>query len=106
MLIGVIADDFTGATDVAGFLVSNGVSTTQLIGVPPASLTVDAEAVVISLKSRTCAPEDRITSYNVCYTKLLRISLRSCPAQKPGPAPRITTTRASASASARCWLPT
>lgn len=76
MLIGVIADDFTGATDVAGFLVSNGVSTTQLIGVPPASLTVDAEAVVISLKSRTCAPEDAVAMSLAAYEWLRD---RDCP---------------------------
>ena len=27
MKLGVIADDFTGATDIAGFLVENGLST-------------------------------------------------------------------------------
>ena len=34
MKLGVIADDFTGATDIAGFLVENGLSTLQLAGVP------------------------------------------------------------------------
>ena len=54
MLLGIIADDFTGAADIAGFLVANGTSTTQIIGVPPDDLDVEAEAVVISLKSRSC----------------------------------------------------
>ena len=53
MKIGVIADDFTGATDIAGFLVAGGLTTTQMIGVPDADAQVDAEAVVISLKSRS-----------------------------------------------------
>ncbi|EJW09933.1 putative pyridoxine biosynthesis protein [Rhodovulum sp. PH10] len=60
MLIGVIADDFTGATDIAGFLVSAGVSTTQVIGVPPDTMRPEAEAVVISLKSRSCPPAEAI----------------------------------------------
>ncbi len=60
MLIGVIADDFTGATDIAGFLVENGLRTTQLIGIPDVALRVDAEAVVISLKSRSCPPEEAV----------------------------------------------
>ncbi|WP_373946006.1 3-oxo-tetronate kinase [Paracoccus marcusii] len=53
MKIGVIADDFTGATDIAGFLVAGGLTTTQMIGVPDADAQVDADAVVISLKSRS-----------------------------------------------------
>jgi 3-dehydrotetronate 4-kinase len=60
MLLGVIADDFTGATDIAGFLVANGVSTSQIIGVPADGLVVEAEAVVISLKSRSCPPEQAV----------------------------------------------
>ena len=48
MKIGVIADDFTGATDIAGFLVAGGLTTTQMIGVPDADAQVDADAVVIS----------------------------------------------------------
>lgn len=34
MILGVIADDFTGGTDIASFLVKEGMSTIQLIGVP------------------------------------------------------------------------
>lgn len=54
MLLGVIADDFTGATDIASFLVENGLSTVQLNGVPQEELPLEAQAVVISLKSRSC----------------------------------------------------
>jgi len=60
LLIGVIADDFTGATDIAGFLVANGLSTTQLIGVPKPDTRVETDAVVVSLKSRSCPPEEAI----------------------------------------------
>ncbi|WP_181952401.1 3-oxo-tetronate kinase [Yersinia canariae] len=54
MRLGVIADDFTGATDIASFLVENGMSTVQINGVPEADYQVSADAVVISLKSRSC----------------------------------------------------
>lgn len=53
MKIGVIADDFTGATDIASFLVENGLSTMQFNGIPKADEAVDTDAVVISLKSRS-----------------------------------------------------
>ncbi|GAA3883778.1 four-carbon acid sugar kinase family protein [Gibbsiella dentisursi] len=58
MLLGVIADDFTGATDIASFLVNNGLPTVQLNGVPQGSAPAGAQAVVISLKTRSCpAPQ-------------------------------------------------
>ena len=60
MKLGVIADDFTGATDVAGFLVSNGVPTIQLLGVPQTEPPTQADAYVVSLKSRSCPIEEAI----------------------------------------------
>lgn len=53
MLLGCIADDFTGATDLANTLVKTGMHTVQSIGVPSSSEIADADAVVIALKSRT-----------------------------------------------------
>ncbi len=54
LLLGAIADDATGATDLASILVERGMRTVQTIGVPRAELDVgDAEAVVVALKSRT-----------------------------------------------------
>jgi uncharacterized protein YgbK (DUF1537 family) len=52
MILGCIADDFTGATDLASTLVRGGMRTVQLIGVPDGAVP-DADAVVIALKSRT-----------------------------------------------------
>jgi 3-dehydrotetronate 4-kinase len=52
MILGIIADDFTGATDVASMLVREGMRTVQVIGVP-AGPAPDADAVVVALKSRT-----------------------------------------------------
>ena len=54
MLLGVIADDLTGATDVALMLAREGMRVVQTVGVPQsASALPDADAVVVSLKSRT-----------------------------------------------------
>ncbi len=54
MLLGAIADDFTGATDLCSMLVRGGMRTVQLIGVPRQGETPpDADAVVVALKSRT-----------------------------------------------------
>ena len=54
ILLGAIADDFTGATDLCSMLVRNGMRTVQLIGVPEPGLAVpEADAVVVALKSRT-----------------------------------------------------
>lgn len=61
MLLGVIADDFTGATDIAGFLVENGMSTIQLNGIPTGDIDATADAVVISLKSRSCSVDQAIS---------------------------------------------
>ncbi|WP_436641112.1 3-oxo-tetronate kinase [Microbaculum sp. FT89] len=54
MLIGAVADDLTGATDLALMLTAGGMRTIQVIGVPddPASLA-HYDAVVVALKSRT-----------------------------------------------------
>lgn len=53
-VLGCIADDFTGATDLANNLVRGGMRTVQLIGVPDAGTAVpDVDAIVVALKSRT-----------------------------------------------------
>lgn len=58
--VGIIADDFTGATDIASFLVQNGLSTIQFNGVPQQHDALTAQAIVISLKSRSCPPEQAV----------------------------------------------
>jgi uncharacterized protein YgbK (DUF1537 family) len=58
MLLGCIADDFTGATDLANMLVRGGMRTIQTIGVPEAPLAREVDGIVVALKSRTIpAPE-------------------------------------------------
>ncbi|RTY57016.1 four-carbon acid sugar kinase family protein [Pantoea sp. YU22] len=58
--LGIIADDFTGATDIASFLVQNGLPTIQFNGVPQQHDALTAQAIVISLKSRSCPAEQAI----------------------------------------------
>lgn len=60
IFLGCIADDFTGATDLANNLVRAGMRVVQTNGVPTRPLTTDVDAVVIALKSRTIAPTDAI----------------------------------------------
>ncbi|MCU4120578.1 3-oxo-tetronate kinase [Variovorax sp. N23] len=60
MVLGCIADDFTGATDLANNLVRAGMRVVQTIGVPSTPLAADVDAVVVALKSRTIAPADAI----------------------------------------------
>ena len=60
LLLGCIADDFTGATDLANNLVRAGMRVVQTIGIPNAPLSAEVDAVVVALKSRTIAPQDAI----------------------------------------------
>ena len=58
--LGCIADDFTGATDLANNLVRSGMRVVQTIGVPTTPLTADVDAVVVALKSRTVPKAEAI----------------------------------------------
>lgn len=65
MLIGVIADDFTGASDIAmtlsqGLPGEGGLRTTQYLGVPQQPAETDVEAGVIALKSRSLPVQDAV----------------------------------------------
>ena len=54
LLLGIIADDYTGATDIASTLAQQGMRVIQVIGIPRDDFDPgDAEAIVIALKSRT-----------------------------------------------------
>lgn len=58
--LGCIADDFTGATDLANNLVRAGMRTVQAIGVPAGALETPADAVVVALKTRTLPAADAV----------------------------------------------
>ena len=60
MTLGCIADDFTGATDLANNLVRTGMRVVQAIGVPTRALDAEVDAVVIALKSRNLPAQDAI----------------------------------------------
>ncbi len=60
MLLGCIADDFTGASDLANTLAKGGMATTQFVGIPTQAAAPGCEAGVISLKSRTITPADAV----------------------------------------------
>ncbi|MBN9498636.1 MAG: four-carbon acid sugar kinase family protein [Alphaproteobacteria bacterium] len=52
MRLGVIADDFTGASDAANTLVRGFMSTVQSVGIPQGTAP-ECDALVVSLKTRT-----------------------------------------------------
>ena len=60
LFLGCIADDFTGASDLANNLVHSGMRVVQTIGVPSGPLDVDVDAVVVALKSRTNPPAEAV----------------------------------------------
>jgi uncharacterized protein YgbK (DUF1537 family) len=66
-VLGCIADDFTGATDLANNLVRAGMRVVLTVDVPTQTETIDADAVVVALKSRT-----------VPAAKAVEQSLRAC----------------------------
>ncbi len=57
---GAIADDFTGATDLAGLLARSGVRVSLRIGVPQQPPSDTAPLEIIALKCRTAPVEDAI----------------------------------------------
>jgi uncharacterized protein YgbK (DUF1537 family) len=59
-LLGCIADDFTGGTDLGGLLVKHHMRTVLMNGVPNEPGPPNADAVVIALKSRTCPVAEAI----------------------------------------------
>lgn len=61
LVLGAIADDFTGATDLANNLVRAGMRTVQVLGVPTGkALPDEVDAIVVALKSRSCPVDQAI----------------------------------------------
>ncbi|MGN6585131.1 MAG: four-carbon acid sugar kinase family protein, partial [Rhizobiaceae bacterium] len=60
MLLGCIADDFTGASDLANTLAKQGMRTVQFSGVPAGDDAPDCEAGVVALKTRSIQPEEAV----------------------------------------------
>ena len=91
--LGVIADDYTGATDIASMLVRGGMRTIQTIGIPSQNLakSLHADAVVIALKSRSIALDAAVAQslrrWHVCKRSgrnrsISNTALRSIPPPK------------------------
>lgn len=70
MLLGVVADDITGATDLCLMLSREGMRVIQIMGVPEQPMP-DADAVVVALKSRSI-PADEAILLSVQATRALR----------------------------------
>lgn len=66
MVLGCIADDFTGASDIASFFAKGGMRTRLYNGVPQGVCETNFDAVVIALKTRTqqttCAITESLTA--------------------------------------------
>jgi 3-dehydrotetronate 4-kinase len=80
VILGVIADDFTGATDVASMLVRAGMRTLQLIGVPDEeeAPAPQADAVVVALKTRTVPAADAVRESLTALRWLQAAGMRQC----------------------------
>jgi uncharacterized protein YgbK (DUF1537 family) len=76
MQIGCIADDLTGATDVANEFVRQGLKTVQVVGVPTRPLPLDVDAVVVALKSRSIEPD---VAVRLSLTALQWLKDAGCP---------------------------
>ena len=71
LLLGCIADDLTGATDLANTLVRQGMRTVQVIGVPAAGEPFpEADAIVVALKSRTIAAAEAVAMSRAALERL------------------------------------
>ncbi len=75
MLLGVIADDFTGASDVGSTLAKGlpgegGLHTAQFLGVPQDNAPPTIDAGVIALKSRSIAPDEAVAQSLAALTWL------------------------------------
>ncbi|NVN12065.1 3-oxo-tetronate kinase, partial [Nguyenibacter vanlangensis] len=77
-LLGCIADDFTGATDLASTLVAGGMRTVQTIGVQDGAMPADsaADAVVVALKTRTIPAEQAVAQSLDALTWLRNMGCR------------------------------
>ena len=77
LLLGSVADDFTGATDLADTLVNAGLTTVLLLGLPDAgsgklpAAAQNADAVVIALKTRSIPAADAVRQ-SLAAARLLR----------------------------------
>ena len=78
LFLGVVADDFTGASDAASFLVQAGVRTVMFSGVPEVlpELEKDTAAVVVAMKTRTIPAEEAVKEMLAAFRWLKEIGAK------------------------------
>lgn len=77
MLLGCIADDFTGASDLALMLTREGLRTLLLTGLPEENIdSADAQAIVVALKSRTIPAAEAVAQSLAAADKLAKAGAR------------------------------
>ncbi|TQL46965.1 uncharacterized protein YgbK (DUF1537 family) [Homoserinimonas aerilata] len=70
-LLGCIADDFTGATDIGAALVKAGYRTAVTIGHATVESADSVDAVVVALKTRTTPVDDAVDASTAAYDALV-----------------------------------
>ena len=76
VLLGCIADDFTGGTDLANTLVRQGMRTVQINGLPSGPLSLPAtDALIVSLKCRSVEPASAV---HMCREALTWLRQQGC----------------------------
>ena len=79
LLLGCVADDFTGATDLASMLTRGGMRTILKLGAPAeAEALPEAEAVVVALKSRTAPAEEAVAESLASWRWMAAGGARQC----------------------------
>ena len=77
ILLGSIADDYTGASDLANTLTKNGLRTVQTVGIPDEALELpDVDAVVVAMKIRSVAANDAVAAATAADAWLRRRGAR------------------------------
>jgi uncharacterized protein YgbK (DUF1537 family) len=76
VLLGCIADDSTGASDLANTLAKGGMRTVQFIGTPGPDEAVDCDAGVVALKTRSIAPDEAVAQSLQALERLLALGCR------------------------------
>src|ERR1700730_4899870 len=68
IVLGCIADDYTGASDLANTLTRNGLRTIQTIGVPNPTLELpEVDAVVIAVKIRSVPSQEAVAAARAAH---------------------------------------
>jgi 3-dehydrotetronate 4-kinase len=77
MILGSVADDFTGATDLAGMLAEGGLRTILVLGLPAAdAVAPDVDAVVVAMKTRTIPADEAVSQSLAAWRWLARSGAR------------------------------